>query len=359
MRTERQTMRFSKAYLVFSLCTGLMVVIFSVSMTLGRNLKAKIMNQGTEGNMIVVQEGAYAPMFSALSPETCSFIRTVPHIERDRDGPLVSQCLVMASLISEKFTMVRGVDPVYFKINGTYHIVEGHLPKQRNEIIVGTMLSQKINRDLKIGDAIHFEDRNWKICGIFKDPVSVMGSGIVTRIQDLQDATNRTHISFIELRADSSRHMEAIKKYIEMTYKALLIDTPDVPGVEVYPEVRYFRHQADAIDPLIMFINLVNILYLLAGTLVMNNAGHYIFLPPGMLRRNMTRTAMILEVLSITLVGSLLGIIVTYLIGRISINFMFMTFFLKSGIYTVLEGVLLSVLLAIFSTLPVMKKYDY
>lgn len=353
-------MSSKKPSLIFFLCVSFMVVIFSVSLTLGKNLKAKIMNQGTEGNMIVVDRGADTPMFSALLPETYSFIKTVPHIKSDGGGPLVSRCLMLASLISGKFTMIRGVDPVYFKLNGTYHMIEGRLPTKKNEIIIGTLLSQKVNKDFKRGDTISFEGRKWKIAGIFEDRVSVMGSGIVTRLEDLQNATNRKHISFVSLRADSPENMEAIKTYVKKTYDALLIDTPDVPGVSIDPEVEYFLHEAEAINPMVMFINMVNILFLLTGVMIMNNAGHYIFLPFGKVRVDgygkESAATIITEILSVAVAGGIAGAVVIYLIKNVSINFMFMTFFLKSSPRIILTGILVTTLLALLSTSPIVRK---
>nr|MBL0716907.1 hypothetical protein [Desulfobacterales bacterium] len=76
--------------------TGL-VLIFSLSQTLGKNLKSRITTSGTAGNMIVVDKGADTPMFSSLPADTYDFIITVPHIKKDKTEILATRCLMLAS----------------------------------------------------------------------------------------------------------------------------------------------------------------------------------------------------------------------------------------------------------------------
>ena len=353
-------MNCKKNVLLLCLCIGCMVVVFSVSQTLGTRLKAKIMNQGVKGNIIIVDEGADTPMFSSLPPETYDFVKTVPHIKKENGEFMITRCLLLASLISDHFTMVRGVDPAYYRMYDQFKLTEGRLPGGKNEVIVGDLFSAKVNKKLKIGDTIDFEGSNWKIVGIFEDRLTVMGSGIVAGLKDLQNATNRKHISFVSLHVDAPENMKIVKEYIEKTYKALLIETPDVPGVVVEPEQEYYHNEAEAINPMVMFINMVNLLYLIVGTMIMNNIAHYIFLPFGKpgggVYGRRSAAIIIMEVLSVAVVGGIAGAVVTYLIKNVSINFMFMTFFLESNIQTILAGILVATLLALLSVYPIVKK---
>jgi len=353
-------MNRKKTVLLLCLCIGCMVVMFSVSQTLGTRLKAKIMNQGAEGNIIIVDEGADTPMFSSLPPETYDFIKTVPHIKKESGEFMITRCLLLASLISGRFTMVRGVDPAYYRMYDQCKLTRGRLPGGKNEVIIGDLFSAKINKKIKTGDTINFEGSNWKIVGIFEDRLTVMGSGIIAGLKDLQNATNRRHISFVSLHVDAPENMKRVKEYIEKTYDALLIETPEVPGVIVEPEQEYYHNEAEAINPMVMFINMVNLLCLIVGTMIMYNIAHYIFLPfgkpvgDGYGRRS--AAMIIMEVLSVAVVGGIAGAVVTYLIKNVSINFMFMTFFLESSPRTILAGILLATLLALLSASPIVRK---
>ena len=131
-----------KTVLLLCLCIGCMVVVFSVSQTLGTRLKAKIMNQGAKGNIIIVDEGADTPMFSSLPPETYDFIKTVPHIKKENGELMITSCLLLASLISDHFTMVRGVDPAYYRMYDQFKLTQGRLPGGKNEVIIGDLFCQ-------------------------------------------------------------------------------------------------------------------------------------------------------------------------------------------------------------------------
>lgn len=319
-----------KLFLAGLLCIGCMVVVFSTAQTLGTTLKAKIMKQSTEGNMIVVDAGADTPMFSTLPPETYDFVRTVPHIARQDGELMVTRCLQLASLVLGHFTTVRGVDPVCYKMYDQYRLVEGRLPAGKNEVIVGTLLPAKVKKDFNTGDVITFEGKEWRVVGVFEDRLTVMGSGIVARLEDIQHATNREHISFVSLRADSHEHMEAIREYIKKTYDALLVETPEVPGVIVEPEVEYYLHESEAINPLVMFFNLVNVLYLVVGTMIIYNIVDSICLHPrgqsdqltlGGLSKGMISAMSMVQIAMMALVGGIMATIAAQFIRHISINF--------------------------------------
>ena len=219
-----------KCFIAGTLCLGIMTVVFAGAQSLGTTLKSKIMRQGSAGNMIVVDAGADTPMFSSLPPETYDFLRTVPHIARNNGAPMVSRCLELASLVYNRFTVVKGVDPIYYHMIDQSRMVAGRLPAAANEIIVGTLLATKVKRDISVGDRIFFEGEQWTVVGMFEDRLTVMGSGIVTRLADIQRATNRTHLSFITLRADAPGKMAAIATYINKTMTPCSWKTRMSPG---------------------------------------------------------------------------------------------------------------------------------
>ncbi len=339
-----------KLFLAGFLCAACMVAVFSAAQTLGGTLKAKIMNQGTQGNMIVVDAGADTPMFSTLPPETYDFVRSVPYIAREDGEPMVTRCLQLASLVLGHFTTVRGVDPVYYKMYDQYTLVEGRLPTGRNEVMIGTLLSAKVNKAFNIGDVITFEGEKWRIVGLFEDRLTVMGSGIVARLKDVQHATNREHVSFVSLRADSPEHMKAIREYIEKTYEALLAETPDVPGVIIEPEVEYYLHESEAINPLVLFFNLVNVLYLVVGTMIMYNIADSRYLhsarqvnpmPPGGPSRPMVFLKATVQIAIMAIAGGILAALAAQFVRHVSINFMMMTFYLEITATKLLIGTLL------------------
>jgi hypothetical protein len=361
---ERNTARI-KFYIAATLCLGVMTVVFAGAQTLGTTLKSKIMRQGTAGNMIVVDAGADTPMFSSLPPETYDFLRTVPHVARFDGEPMVSRCLELAGLVYDHFTVVKGVDPIYYQMIDQARMIAGRLPAAENEIIVGSLLADKVRKEIAVGDRITFEGEQWAVVGMFEDPLTVMGSGIVARLEDVKRATNRDHLSFVTLRAEDDGKMDAIAAYIRKTYDALLMENPDVPGVAVASEAEYYLHESEAINPLVLFFQLINALYLLVGALVLYNivdsmsgsgSGDIQFRTDceGCGRSHMITNG--LRILVMGVAGGLLALAATPLIAKVSINFMMMTFYLQVPFAQVAIGTVVAILLGLLAAFLAVRK---
>jgi hypothetical protein len=354
-----------KLFLAGVLCLGTMIVVFATAQTLGTTLKSKIMRQGTAGNLIIVDAGADTPMFSSLPPETYDFVLTVPHIAQNNGQPMVTRCLELASLVTNHFTVVKGVNRMYYRMYDQFRLTEGRLPALKNEIIAGTLLAAKVGRAVKVGDPISFEGEQWTVTGLFEDPHTVMGSGIVARLEDIQRATNRDHLSFVTLRTDSPADTAAAAEYIDKTYEALLMENPDVPGVTVAVETEYYRHESEAINPLVMFFRLINALYLLVGALILYNIFDSMQTPGrGEIRLQAAcegcgRAKLLTNGLRVIVMGAgggLLALAVTPLIGKISINFMMMTFYLEIPVTAVATGTAVAVVLGLLAAFMAVRR---
>jgi len=333
------------------LCLATMTVVLATALTLGSTLKSKIMRQGTAGNIIVVDAGADTPMFSSLPPETYDLVRSVPHIARHEGQPMVNRCLELASLVYGHFTVVKGVDPLYFRMIDQARLVAGRLPAAGNEVIAGTLLPAKVGRPIGVGDKIPFEGEQWEVVGLFEDRLTVMGSGIVASLADIQRVTNRNHLSFVTLKAEAAENMGTIKDYIDKTYEALLRENPEAAGVMVAPEVDYYLYESEAINPLVLFFGLISALYLLVGAMIVYNIADSMTAAAGATAlaeascqgcgRGRLLTAG-LRTLAMGLAAGLLAWAAVPFFGKISINFMMMTFHLDVPAPAVAAGALMA-----------------
>jgi hypothetical protein len=150
--------------------------------------------------------------------------------------------------------------------------------------------------------------------------------------------------------------MESIAGYVRKTYEALLMENPEVPGVIVESEVEYYRHESEAINPLVMFFNLVSALYLLVGALILYNIVDSVNGPGHDTIRLRTdcedcgRTRMIaggVRILVMGAAGGLLALAATPLIANTSINFMMMTVSLEIPFLAIGTGILLATALGL------------
>jgi hypothetical protein len=213
-----------------------------------------------------------------------------------------------------------------------------------------------VSKAIATGDVITFEGVQWTVVGRFEDRLTVMGSGIVARLEDIQKATNRDHISFITLRAESHKEMEAIAAFINRTYDALLMENPEVAGVIVEPEVEYYLHESEALNPLVLFFNLINALYLAVGAMIIYNImdsktlhvksqGHPVS-DSGPRKPKVFTWAMV-DIVTMIVLGGILAAMAAQLIGKISVNFMMMTFYLEIAGSTIVAGAMVAMVLGL------------
>jgi putative ABC transport system permease protein len=91
--------------------------------------------------------------------------------------------------------VMRGVREVALLVHPEIEIVEGRFPKPgHEELMVGSLAATRLGLSeerLRIGQTLHFDDRNWTIVGRHNAPNSVMNAEIWIPLTDLQIATNR------------------------------------------------------------------------------------------------------------------------------------------------------------------------
>jgi hypothetical protein len=93
--------------------------------------------------------------------------------------------------------LVRGVTPRVLLVRRQVELEEGHWPRD-GEILVGRMAATKLGvaRDrLRVGKRLVFEDRTWRISGIFSAAGAAYESEIWCRLDELQQAMKRQDLS--------------------------------------------------------------------------------------------------------------------------------------------------------------------
>jgi putative ABC transport system permease protein len=123
---------------------------------------------------------------------------------RERAGVLFVSPEIHAALpvrstsesIEEHQAVMRGVREQALLVHPEVEILEGRFPQQgTDEIMVGQLAATRLgvaNDLLKIGESIHFDDRDWTVVGRFSAPNTVMNAEIWIPLIDLQIATNRS-----------------------------------------------------------------------------------------------------------------------------------------------------------------------
>lgn len=95
--------------------------------------------------------------------------------------------------------LVRGVTPAVRLVRRQFELEEGQWPKS-GEVLIGRMAATKLGAKtsaLSVGDALTFEDRTWRISGVFSAGGAAFESEVWCRLDELQQAMKRQDLSLV------------------------------------------------------------------------------------------------------------------------------------------------------------------
>jgi putative ABC transport system permease protein len=98
-----------------------------------------------------------------------------------------------------RFGLVRGITPTVLLVRRRVELQQGDWPKS-GEVLVGRLAATKLGArsdELAIGSTIHFEDRDWRISGIFAAGGAAFESEVWCRLDELQQAMKRQDLSLV------------------------------------------------------------------------------------------------------------------------------------------------------------------
>lgn len=161
---------------------GIAVIVFAsvVMLSLARGLHRRVSVTGEERNILVLSSQGQNLMFSSISEDELVHLSSLPGIAVDAFGlPLVSPEIMHMSMMevdAEKGAVkapvyVRGVTDMSYEVHRSVRVVQGRLPEDENEILVGktTHAKMKVPENvLAPGRTVRFENEEWMVSGIFE-----------------------------------------------------------------------------------------------------------------------------------------------------------------------------------------------
>ncbi len=178
---------------------------------------------------IIILEGGTVDLFSTTIDE--SLVNEIRKIEGVNDATMI-----LADLYSFKFkqyTLIYGwpLDSYLFnelKVNGS-------MPKNPDEVIIGNMASRKLSK--KIGDSINIRRKKFKVVGVFQSH-SVLEEGSVImdlkRLQDLKRIPGRVSLIFVKTslnQKNTSQDIAVVRERIQNAFVNLEVkDISDFVG---------------------------------------------------------------------------------------------------------------------------------
>jgi ABC-type lipoprotein release transport system permease subunit len=187
---------------------GLTTVIVLVFIVVGfiRGLERSLAVSGDPRTVVILSLGMGENLeYSSIPMRTSDLVpASVAGIQERFGTKYVSPELYLGTRTGvegreESMGLVRGVTQPALLVRRQVEIEEGDWPKT-GEVMVGRLAAAKLGAtqaDLPIGQSLIFEDRTWRISGVFSAAGSALESEIWCRLDELQQAMKRQDLSLV------------------------------------------------------------------------------------------------------------------------------------------------------------------
>jgi len=180
--------------LMTMLGVALVSMIFIIVFGFTAGLNQSLDNAGENPNWVVLARGITSENQSFVPHQATEILRIRPEIALDGDHhPLLSRESLAGVNVSrtrgaKEFALLRGVEPIAYKVHPKLRLVEGRWPARgNNEWVIGRRLLARFPY-LHLGSTFHYATRDWKVVGVFSDNDSARESEVLTDIEDLRSA---------------------------------------------------------------------------------------------------------------------------------------------------------------------------
>ncbi len=252
----------------------LLVIIFSTNFLISYpfKLRKELLNGAEPGNMSIYQAGTSMRLRQASNiPNTVLDVcQLAPMIKTANGEKLYTPVVQIAASIERQNIPTLGIDPAtFFEIESKVRLVEGRIPENPYEIVVGRNVGLKLNREMALGDSLKIETRLWKIVGRF-EAHSYYDNFIIANISDLIEATGRETLQAVILKLDDIEESDKLSSSIQLYYGMLLDELPDLPRLAISTELDQVAQMAASYNGLFLLNSGLILTALAAGLILLN-----------------------------------------------------------------------------------------
>jgi ABC-type antimicrobial peptide transport system permease subunit len=295
----------------------LVVFVFTATLMMAFGVEKTLVATGSKDNVMILRKSSQGEITSIIDGEAQNIIASLPHIAKDENGkPMISnEPVVIINLEIRSGGLsnitVRGVTQMVYKLRPQVKLIAGrYFNPDLKELIVGKAIHKKF-KGTEIGDIIKFAGDEWTIVGIFEVEKSGFESEIWGDSRQLLNSFNRgSSVSTMTLKLDDINNFESFKRYFE-TDKRLL-------PYEAKIEQQFFAEQSEILAGFIRilgtFITVIFSFGAMIGamitmyTSVANRTVEIGTLRALGFRRKNILIAFLLESLTISIIGGIVGV---------------------------------------------------
>jgi putative ABC transport system permease protein len=332
---------------------GLTVAVFLLVMALARGIDLTLSSSGEPLNMIVLREGSTAELNSSLTREQFNDLLYLDGVERENDKPLATAETITLIYKPRKGmnqgsnVTVRGVGPMSFKLHSGFQMVAGRMFQPGlTEAVVSKRIAERF-QGLEVGDKFRIQTTDYTVVGLFDSAGKAFESEIWVDINSLASTTKRETFSSALFRVKDQNALSALTKRVT--------DDPKL-HLKAMSERTFYEDQqgaaSGALKGLAVFVSFIMAVGAgFAGMNTMYAAVARRTKEIGTLRvlgfsRGSILLAFLLESVSIALIGTAIGILLTLPLNFVSTGTSnFVTFSEIAFNFRVTSGLMISALI--------------
>ena len=226
---------------------GLTTVVLLVLIVVGfiRGLEKSLSVSGSSRTAIVFSLGMGENLeYSSIPMRTNDLVpSSIQGIKKRYGAKYVSPELYLGTQVGirgiakkeyqETLGLVRGVTPAACLVRQQFQLDQGRWPEV-GEIIIGRLAATKLGAtsdDISIGDTIQFENRDWKIVGVFSCGGAAFESEVWCRLDELQQAMKRQDLSIVALTMEKGTNFSELDLFCK---QRLDLELQTMPETEYY-----------------------------------------------------------------------------------------------------------------------------
>ena len=201
---------------------ALVVFVFATVLMLDAGLRQTLVATGEYDNVVAIRKGAGTEIQSGITRPQAAVIETHPAVALGGDGrPLASKETVVLIALKKageekpSNVIIRGVSPAGFTLRPQVRVAEGRLfTPGSTEIVVGGAIARRFE-GTRVGDRLHFAQRDWTVVGTFDAGGSGFDSEIWGDADQLLQAFRRIAYSSVIIRLARVEDFEQMRADID------------------------------------------------------------------------------------------------------------------------------------------------
>jgi putative ABC transport system permease protein len=307
----------------------LVVFVFAAVLMMAYGVQKTLTATGSDDNVTITRKGSNGEISSLVDGETQNVIKTLPYIATTSDGRQIisTEPVVVINLTKENGGVsnvtVRGVSQPVFQLRPNVKLIAGRMFRfGMKELIVGEAIAKEF-KGAQIGSKVRFAGDEWSVVGEFSSGGSGFDSEMWGDAIQLLSSFNRgSTVSSVTLKLVNKNDFNKFKQAFESERR--------LQQFELTTERNFFEAQSEAMSTFIRILGIfITVIFsfgsIIGAMITMYAAVANRTVEIGTLRslgfrRRSILAAFLMESLSISIFGGVLGLILASFLQFFSIS---------------------------------------